>query len=217
MSLAMRTAAAMLVLLFAGPLIPGSASANCKKAMKALNALGKAERSSRDGLSSARKASKAADSAGRHRATLMANLSSCDWPSRLSSVPALRPYIAEARAAGAGTPEYKALTESWVTLEVGIRSMLPDDPICHIAARKAGGSKGMRKCFSGQSKGATQANLKRIAKGLCMTRKGGSAAQKGKEMNTVAKLFETHGLPGQFVESLVDGMAQVHCPKVLDR
>ena len=185
--------------------------------MKALSALGKAERTSRDTLSNSRKASKAADAAARHRATLMANMANCDWPARLSPIPALRLYVAEARADGKGSPEYKALTESWVRLEVGIRSMLPDDPICHIAARKAGGSKGMRKCFSGQDKGATQANLKRIAKGLCMTRKGGSAAQKGKEMNTVAKLFEARGLPGQFVESIVDGMAEIHCPKVLTR
>lgn len=185
-------------------------SPKCKKLMGKIKRLGVHKRKARDSMSSARKASKHSDKAASLQGDVTSSLGDCNWISVLTSLPELKPVLGS--AAGAGVA---AVGRAMLVLELGIRGILPDDNLCHVAQRGGKGVPRGGRCFSTQDSGVSRANLQRLARGWCKRLKiGRTSRSAGIELNEIARLFESPGMPPELPTRVVEHWVRMHCPKL---
>lgn len=172
--------------------------------------LGTAQRAAENPNTRPNKVGKAEQSAERLTAWLKTHGSSCDLVALARRNAYLSPWVAladtDATAAHAGL----------VAVDLAVRKILPDTPVCHIAARKTRAGRSSVACFSAQDKGATAPNLKLLAKGWCKARKTSQNSRGfGIETNALAELFAWRGAPPGFPEGVLEHWARITCPGTL--
>lgn len=207
----------MLALLFgvALPLaLPNAAAAKkspaCKRLYAQIKKLGVLERTAENPMTSGQKAERARIDATEIRAKVQTRLGTCNWVAILAAAPALRPMLGAAAGAEKGV-----LGKAMLALELRIRTLLPDDSLCHVANRGGKASRKASKCFNRQDKGADKANLKRFGVGWCKRLKiGRTSKNAGIEMNAIASMFESEGMPSELPAKVVAHWVQTFCPKM---
>jgi hypothetical protein len=184
---------------------PLTSQATCKDVNKVLGQLASARLALKDPFASDKKRQAAEQKKPALEQQLTQAFKACNLKKHVGKHPVLGVFTQALADAAPGSPEALAIKSSWAGLDLGIRTLLPDEDLCLMVAR-GGGSPGRTRCFKAQSKGATSKNLRKVAKGFCASREGDSR-QSGIETNKLAALMETPGLPRGFVEQVLDAFS----------
>ncbi len=185
--------------------VPGvSDASSCKKVMAKVKELGSVQ------AASGSRVAKLEARAARLEAWIEANVATCNLASTARRNAWLAPYVSLSERDPAGA------TKGLVRLEIGIRSVIPEDMVCIVATRKNKAARRGNKCFTTQDKGASTANLKGMARGWCQARKAGTSSRNlGIETNKLAELFTWPSAPPDFPERVLDHWASITCPETL--
>ena len=190
--------------------VQAAPSPECKRLFKTIQQLGVQQRAARNPLASASKVSRAEGKVEKLLGAARRNADACDWSARLHGIPELQPLADAGRQLGA-----KAFGRAVIHVEVGIRSLLPDDNVCHVAIRTGKASRKSDRCFKAQDDGVTRPNLTRLAKGWCRRAKAGRTSRAASiELNKLARLFESADLPSHVASQIVEHWEAMYCPGV---